>query len=150
MTGVLLMAMVSGLSTAYANHGGGHGSYGKSDGLEKKFCMKAHMIVEHADELGLSQEKVDAIKALKTETKKSLIRQDAEIEIIGMDIEEGLHAYPVNVEAVNKLVDQKYELKKAKTKALVEAIAKLKSQLSQDQYDKLKTLWKGKDSKHGK
>ena len=41
---------------------------------------------------------------------------------------------------MNKLVDQKYDLKKAKTKTLVDAIAKLKGTLTKEQYDKLKEI----------
>ncbi len=150
--GFLMLAMLLSLSSAYANgHCAKCGSHGKGgDSLEKKFYMKAHMVMENSDELGLSSQAVDEIKALKMETKKSLIRQDAEIKIAGMDLEEGLHAYPVDVEAVNKLVDTKYELKKEKAKTVVAAIAKLKSELSADQYEKLKTLWKDKKSEHHK
>lgn len=155
---MFVIAMAVFASGAYAEGkccGGGHGMHGKwgkggDEGLDKKFFMKAHFIIENAGEIGLSADKVEAIKALKIETKKSMIRQDAEIEVAKIDIKSALYNYPIDVDAVNKLVDQKYELKKAKAKAAVAALAKLKGELSKDQYDKLVTLWKDKESRHGK
>ena len=70
-----------------------------------------------------------------------LIRQNAEIQVTDLDLMAKLHDYPVDVEAVNKLVEQKYGLQKVEAENLVEAIAKLKSTLTKDQYDKLHTLW---------
>ena len=138
---VLVVGIMVVLSNAYANYGHGDG-FGKGGGLEQVFFMKAHVILENREELGLPDDKAEAIKNLKIEIKKMLIKQNAEIEILGIDIMSKLHDYPVDVNAVNTLVDKKYELKKAKAKDLVEAIAKLKSSLTKDQYDKLRDLWK--------
>ncbi len=147
-TGVLFLVLTMSLSKAYANHG--HHESGFGDGLDGMFFMKAHAILENHDELGLSEDAVKAIKSLKLETKKALIRQDAEIEVVDLDIKTKLHDYPVEVEAVDKLVDQKYELKKAKAKNLVEALAKLKGALTKDQYDKLHKLWESREKgEHG-
>jgi hypothetical protein len=157
--GLMILALTVAVSVpgAYAEGGscckGMHGMHGKKHGgdggsLEKKFFKKAHFLLENGDELGLTPEKVEAIKALKMETKKTLIRQDAEIEIAGMDIKAALYNFPVDIEAVNALIDQKYELKKQKAKATAGAIAKLKAELTKEQYDKLVTLWKGRESGH--
>ena len=100
------------------------------------------------EELGLSEDKVDAIKNLKLETEKVLIKQNAEIEVVGIDMMAELHRYPVDVDKVNKLVDRKYELKKAEAKSLVEAIAKLKGALTKDQYDKLHKLLEACEKGH--
>ena len=140
---ILFLVMTVSLSKAYANHG--HHGFGYGDGLDGMFFMKAHFILKNGEELGLSEDKVKAIKNLKLETKKMLIKQDAEVEIVRLDIMAKLHDYPVDVDQVNKLVDQKYELKKAKTKNLVEAIAKLKGTLTKDQYDKLHKLWEARE-----
>ena len=77
-----------------------------------------------------------------------LIKQEADIQILSLDIMAKLHEYPVDVEAVNKTIDQKYDLKKAKAKNLVEAFAKLKGTLTSEQYDKLKSIWKSNMKKH--
>lgn len=134
------------MSAAYAYGGGsseGHGKWGKGkeDLLSKMFTQKAHFIMENAGELGLGEDKIDAIKSLKLETKKMTIRQDAEIEVACLEAMTKLHSYPVDVDAVNKFIDQKYDLKKAEAKNLVAAIAKLKGMLTKEQMDKLHTLW---------
>ena len=154
---VLFVLMTFALPAVYANHGGGKvcpmsggkcgsgGGYDRGGGLDQIFFGKAHFILENQSELGLTDDKVEAIKTLKTDTMKSLIKQNADIAIACIDIKSALHQYPIDTTAVNKLVDQKYEFKKAQTKTLVDALAKLKGTLTQEQYDKLKEIWGGKE-----
>lgn len=111
-------------------------------GLKDKLFRKAHFILKNQEELGLSDEQVKKIKNLKLEAKKDLIKKKAEIDVIAVDIKAKMWEDAVDTEAVNKLIDQKYELKKAKTKSLMEAYAALKSILTEEQKKKLKDLWK--------
>lgn len=155
---MLFAVMSLALPAVYANHGGGGkscpmsggkcgmggGGYQDGGGLDQMFFMKAHFILANQEELELTDDKVAAIKALKIETKKSLIKQNADIAIACIDIQSALHQYPIDTAAVNTLVDQKYDLKKAQAKTLVDALAKLKGTLTQEQYDKLKEIWGGK------
>ncbi len=145
--GIGMLAVLCGPVLANENHhgfGDARGGHGKGSGgeLDGMFFGKAHMILENQKELGLAQDKVEAIKSLELETKKALIKQNADIDVLGLDIMNKLHEYPVNTEAVNKLVDQKFEVKKTMAKGLVEAIAKLKGTLTKDQNDKMRDLWK--------
>ena len=48
----------------------------------------------------------------------------------------------IDTEAINGLIDNKYEAKKAKAKAVIAAIVDMKSLLSEDQVEKLKELKK--------
>ena len=142
--GMLLLLLTLSLSSAYANHG--RGGHGKDGGFEKMFFMKAHSILDKKQELGLTEDKVEAVKTLKLETQKALIKQNAEIEVLALEIQSKLHEYPVDAEAVKKLVSQKYDLKKAQAEGLVDAVAKLKGTLSKEQYDKLIQLWEESSS----
>ncbi len=143
--GVFVLGLTLSLSSAYA-HGG---SYGKGGGeLKEMFFKKAHFILENKEVLGLAEDKVADIKNLKLETKKALIKQKAEIEVVSLDIKSMAHDYPMDVKAVNTLVDQKYELKKAMEKSVVGAISKLKETLTKDQYDKLRSLWESKKAEY--
>ena len=110
------------------------------DNLENFFFMKAEMMKEHAKELKLDQGKVKAIKDLLAGTKKNLIKQDADIETIKVDIMTKLHEFPVDVEGTNKLLEQKYTLQKNKDMDIVKAISDLKSNLTKDQYEKFETI----------
>jgi len=129
------------LSNAYAD-GGQCRFGGGGDRLGGMFFKKAHTILENKDALGLTADKAAEIKGLQLETAKAIIKQRAEIATVSVDLRSKLHEDPVNIEAVNKLVDQQFDLKKAKTKTMVEAFAKLKGLLTQEQYDKLRELWK--------
>jgi hypothetical protein len=121
-----------------------HGSTVKSMekwDLEKMLFYKAHFILGNQEELGLSEDQVKTIKSLKLETKKSLLRQNVEIEVLALDIKAKLWEHPIDREGINKLIDQKYELKKAKAKSLIDAFAKLKATLTEEQMKKGKEIW---------
>lgn len=152
LVGIIVLTLIAPLPVALAKHGG-HGGYEKSHGkggLEGKFCSKAHFILGHAKELGLSSEQEDSLLNLKFDTKRSQISKDAEIDMLKLDIMRALHERTIQTEAINKLIDQKYELKKEKAKALVAAFANLKNQLTEEQYTKMKDLYRSKMDSHGK
>ena len=126
----------------YADHCPMMKGGGQKDGLEEKFCHKAHFILENEEDLGLSDEQIGKIKDLKLETRKDLIKKDAEIETLALDIKAKLSEDVIDTKSAGELIDRKYELKKEKAKAIVEAIASLKNTLTEEQRKKLKGLWK--------
>ncbi|GAG18917.1 unnamed protein product [marine sediment metagenome] len=111
-------------------------------GLGKKFFFKTHMVLKNQDELGLSDKQVKEIKDLKMKTKKDLIRKKAEIDLVALDIKVAMHEEQIDTGAIDKLIDQKYDLKKEKAKSLVGAYAAVKGTLTDEQKSKLKSLWK--------
>ncbi|OGW85538.1 MAG: hypothetical protein A2987_01305 [Omnitrophica bacterium RIFCSPLOWO2_01_FULL_45_10] len=132
-----LSVMVAGVSAF--DHGKTKG-YGWD--IEDKFYCKAHLILENQEGLGLTDEQVEKVKELKLATKKDLIRKDAEIDVLAIDVKALLMKDTINTDAVNKLIDQKYELKKDKSKSLIGAYGALKNILTKEQKEKLKTIWK--------
>ena len=115
------------------------------DNLEEKVFKKAHMIMKNKDELRLSENQITEIKKIKVNAKKDLIRQKAEIDVISVDIKSRLWDETIDVSGINKLVDQKYDLKKEKTKSLIAAYAELKKILSEEQKGILKELMHHKE-----
>jgi hypothetical protein len=109
-------------------------------GLDKQFVSKVRLALKNQDELGLSDEQYEKLKTLKLNTKKDLIKRKAEIDIIGVDIKGKLYEDSIDKKSINKLIDQKYELKKAKAKALVDAYAEFQNILNDEQKKKLKEL----------
>ncbi len=101
---------------------------------------KARWILGNSGALGLSDQQVQAVKDLKTSVKKSLVKQDADIELVGVDVGANLKEKKIDVNATNSLLDKKYDLKKARAKSLVKALADLKGILTDAQYDQLKKL----------
>ena len=112
----------------------------KGYGLDTKIFHTIHLALKNKDELGISDEQYEKLKTLKANTKKDLIKRKAEIDIIGVDIKSKLGEDTIDTKSINKLIDQKFELKKAKAKSLVEAYAAFQNILSDDQKKKLKVI----------
>ena len=131
----------------------GHGSsYGKGDRDSESGCpiigafmKKAHFFLENAEEIGLSEEQVATIKDLKKQVKKLEIQQLAGMQISMMDMEEKLHANPVDIEGLNAMIDKGMVEMAAGAKETVAAYAKLKGVLTPDQMSKAKAIWKKSD-----
>lgn len=127
------------------------GDHGKSSGCDKsldgKILYKAHFFISNQEELALSDDQVKKIKDIKMAVKKDVIKRDAEIEMLKIDVEMRLYDDNINVGEVDKLIDEKYDLKKAKAKYLVGKYAELKGILTPEQMKSLKALWKKCDKK---
>lgn len=117
--------------------------------LKDQFYHKAHYILENQEALGLSEDQIEKIESLKLETKKGLILQEAEIEVLAIDIKSKLHEDTIDVKGIDALIDKKYDLKKANTKALIKSFADLKNLLTPEQKKTLKALWKGSQKPKG-
>ena len=110
--------------------------------LSEKFFHMAHTIFENHEELGFSEEKLRRLKDLKINTKKSLIRSTAEIDIAGVDIMAKMWECSPNIIEINKLIDKKFTLKRDSMKKLVSAFLSLKKMLSKEQFHKLHSICK--------
>ncbi|MFC1479962.1 Spy/CpxP family protein refolding chaperone [Candidatus Omnitrophota bacterium] len=111
-------------------------------GLDGKIFYKAGFILKNEEELGLSDKQVEKVKALKFATKRELVKRNAEISLVKIDIKEKLYKDKVDVTGINSLIDKKYELKKEKAKYLVKQYADLKGILTDAQLNQMKALWR--------
>jgi len=118
--------------------------------LDEMFFNKAHSIMENAAELGLSDDQLQKVKTLKTNTKKSMIKSDAEVEVLVLDIEAALEKDEIDVNNTTALIDKKYSIKSQEAKTLVGAYADLKNVLSKDQMKKLHDIWNRQKMEWGK
>lgn len=145
--GTMLLAVTLISPQVFAGHGGG-----KGEDLAGKFFYKAHTLMELEEKLGLSSEQVKAIRELKMNVKRDYITKEAEINVLKLDIYSHLYNDKVDLAAVNALVDQKYEIKKAMSKTLIESYVTLKSAITKEQWAKFKELkkeMKGKSCRGG-
>jgi hypothetical protein len=148
---VMILAVSFCVPAGYADYGSKYCKKDtKYDGLQEKFFYKAHFILNNEEELGLSEKQVKTIKDLKIALKKNIINMQAQIDLLTVDIKTEMWEDPMNVEMINSLVEEKYAIKKEKTKALIDAYSKLKGVLSEDQKKTLKKLWKQKSMMHQK
>lgn len=120
--------------------GEGHCKQNRGPKIETKLFSSLHAALSNKDELGLSDEQNRQIKNLKIALKKDLIKRTAEIEILDVDFNAALWEDTINKDNVYQLIEQKYDLKKQKTKVLVDAYATLKTILSTEQKAKLTNL----------
>ena len=127
---------------------GRHGE-GKGD-LAGKAFGKGHFFLAHAKELGLSKEQTDKIHSIKTDLKKKLVQNEADVKTLKIDLMNALHEDPVDQAKVNALIDKKFEAKKGMAKASVQALFDIKSVLTPEQKEKAKELFReGKGKKKG-
>lgn len=109
-------------------------------GHEEMFFHKVRLALAKAAELGLSDDQVSKIKDIEYTFKKSLIKKDADIKSLCLDIKEAVGKDTVDINSVNSLIDKKYAIKADKAKEAVQACANLKKILTKDQSDKLKEM----------
>lgn len=138
----LVCVFVSGILVFGANASDYMKGKGHKKSLEEKFNYKLHFIMGNEEELSLSEDQVDKIKNLGIATKKGMIRAKAEIDVLGLDIKSELWKATIDTAAIDKLIEKKYDLKKAKAKASVKAYAALKGMLTAEQKEKMKDLFK--------
>jgi len=138
---VALVLMFSFSQNAFSKGSCGKKSSHCKSSKSKSAC-KAYFYIKNSDELGLKDEQIDKLKALGFAAKKDLIKRKAEIEVIAIDIMALKHADTVDLAAINKLIDKKYDLKKEKAKAMVASEVQIKNVLTDSQKEKVKDLWK--------
>jgi len=152
---VCLMVVVIGI-TAVSSFAGGHSKDMKckghhDKGLDDKFFDKVCFIMLHEEELDITDEQFDQIKDLKYQVKKDLVTKKSEIEVIKIDIKKELWEDTIDTDKLEGMIESKYDLKKEKAKYIVAFYAKLKNILTDDQKEKMKTIWMGykKEKKYG-
>lgn len=140
-------------NVAYANHGGCHksqsccsGDEGYSHGKTSEKCPileKAHFLLQNKEELGLSEDQIKKIWDLKLNLKKEGIRKKAELKVLEVDLMAAMKSENWNDDAIHKIIDQKFDLKKQMMKAGVAAKGQLLSILTDDQKTKMRELKSG-------
>lgn len=109
--------------------------------IVSKIMKKAKFFLKNQKEIGLSEDQVAQIKAIKMDTKKSSLRQSAEMEIFKMDIEDKLSDPKLDVEGLNSMLDQASSGWGTGAKASVATYVKLKAVLNEQQMAKAKEIW---------
>ena len=149
VTITLVLALGLMQSVAFAEKRGGYdqGTHHQKS-IEGKFIRTVRMIYHNQDELNVNDNQLNQIRELKIALKKDSIRKKAEIEIIAVDIRSLLYEDEIDVDAVSRLIDQKYEIKKAGMKKVVKSFAELKIILTKEQKEKLKEVISEKREMH--
>ena len=118
-------------------------AFWKNNNSSSKFINKFEIILEASEQLKLSDAQIDKIEDEKISAQKALIMANANIESIALDIKVQLNKDKINMKTINKLIEEKYELKKNKNKRQVGAYARIKDILSKEQNKMLPEIFKG-------
>ncbi len=137
---ILMMLFLLALPTSgFAKHGG-HGS----GDLEEKYFGKVHFLFQNKAELGLTDDQLDQIKAIKFDVKRAMIDADAKKELAALDMEQELHKDQPDLAKIDSLIDQKSTIKAESAKSLVRSLLGTKAVLSAEQQAKAKELYYSK------
>ncbi len=131
------------------------GGYGRGCGhasspcpIAAKFCQKVCWILEHKDELGLTDDQIAQIKALDLEVEKNSIRGMAEMQIFALEMENRLGQDKVDVEALESMIDSGMAGMALGAKSTVKAYADLKAIITPEQKAKAMELKKAGHAGH--
>ena len=116
----------------------------------EKFFHFAHSILENHEELGLTDVDVKKVRDLKIGMKKSMIRNRAEVELLMVDIISSLYQEKPEISEINRLIDKKFEIKKAGMKKLIAAFVGIKKLLSKEQMKQVKAICKAEGHSQSK
>ena len=102
---------------------------------------KSKFFLSNKEAIGLSDEQVSEIKAIKSATKKSMIRSKAEMEIFQMDLIDKMSEPVLDMAALNAFIDQASAGWATSAKASLADYAKLRAVLNEGQMNKAKEIW---------
>ena len=154
---VLLAAGIGFSGVALADHdcGGGQcpmksgmcdkdGSDGEKGGcpILNRILKKSCFFLSHQAEIGLSDEQVTKIKAIKLQAQKAQIQMGAGMQTMMLDLEAKLDEPKVDVEGITAMMEQGMGEMVKSGKTNVQWYADLKAVLTDEQMAKAKELWK--------
>lgn len=138
----LLITGLLVLSPLYAQACQKHEKGEKNKSQISELKEKVQMLWAHQEHLGISDDQMAKVKGLKHEAIKEIIRLKADIDIAALDIKSAMHEKSIDLDKVNKLIDQKYSAKTRIAKAYVKALSDIQSTLTDEQRAKLHDLKK--------
>ena len=148
---VLSVFLVGG-SQAVSFAGGHCGKSSSCSGAKHKMCdkffWKLKKLMVWQDDLGLSAEQVEQLKALKWSTKRAAIEHKAQADMLKVDIKSELYKDAIDLDKVNTLIDEKYEVKKAKSKLFARGFAEMKSILGPEKLAAAKKRMRAQKAGH--
>jgi Spy/CpxP family protein refolding chaperone len=101
-----------------------------------------HPMWKHLMSLGLDDKQIDALKALRSNTIKDMIKRRADKQIAGIELKDLLGKEPVDMKSVEASVRKNESLKAEMFLALIKAHEEMKSILTPDQRMRLKEIIK--------
>ena len=133
-----LVLVSSGFAEAYSMSG--RENKGERGDKQDKCYQEVMFILKNSDELGLSDQQKTDIMEQKYAMQKNQINKKAEIDLVAVDLKKELWKEDVDVNAVNALIDQKYQLKAQRQKDIIGTSVAIKNSLTAEQREKVKEM----------
>jgi hypothetical protein len=138
-----------GMGQKQCSHGGGC-SKGESSGcpIAAKLCKKACWMMAHKEDLAMTDDQISKVQAIEADVQKSTIRNMAEMKIFSIELKSQMSQHPINVEAIESMIDSGMAGMATSAKAAVKAYTELQTILTDEQIAKAKELKKTDCSSH--
>ena len=134
-------------------HGHEMGGFGmRCGGLKAMLMTMPWKIIMHSDELGLSEEQVEAFRSRHIEAKKQMIRIACEIKIDMIDVKNAVMREEMDTETAKAKAEEIGKLKGEMFAGMIQAMHDMRHILTPDQRHKIKEMvlaWFKKGGMHG-
>ena len=118
----------------------GHG-YGHGPRMEMgKTSHMMGMCLEHADELGLTDDQVAKMKAIRRDTEKNQARNEADRRIAEIDLMEIMDVKDFNLDKASTAVKKIADIKTAGQLASLKAMKEMRTILTEDQFKAMQKM----------
>ena len=117
----------------------GHGQMMEMGNLDKMGDMMG-MCLEHADEIGLTDDQVMKMKPIHREMQKKHVRFKADVKIAEMELMEIMEVKDFDLEKASSAVKKMEAIKTAHHLEMVKAMKEVRSNLTDDQFKKMKKM----------
>ncbi len=120
-------------------HGEGHGRMMGMGSMEKMGDMMA-MCMQHADEIGLTDDQIRKMKPLHSEMQKKQARFDADLKIAKIELMDILEVKDFDLEKAVAAVKNISQIKTAHHLEMLNAMKEMRTALTDEQFRKMKKM----------
>ncbi|MFT5206421.1 MAG: hypothetical protein ACI9CF_000159 [Candidatus Omnitrophota bacterium] len=109
--------------------------------ITAKIMKKAHFFLYNREAIGLTDDQVTQIKAIKHEVGKGIILSAAHMQVFEMDLKQHMHAKPIDQAGLNDMIDKTAAGWGENAKKHIQTYIDIKAVLTDSQMDKAKEIW---------
>ena len=127
---------------------GEHGHW-MGGGMNAMFCKMPWKVIMHAEEIGLSEEQVEALRNRHAEARKQMIQIRSQIEMDMIDVKNAVMREEIDMPTAEAKIHEIGKLKADKWLAMVQAMHEMRQILRPEQQQKVKEMVMGWFKKGG-
>jgi Spy/CpxP family protein refolding chaperone len=124
----------------YGQQMGGFGMKGMGGGMKMMFMKIPWMLMMHADELGISEEQIEALRTRHAEAKKQMIQIGSQIKMAMIDLKNAMMREEMNMPVAEAKAREMGKLKGDMFMAMIQGMHDMRQILTSDQQKKVKEM----------